>query len=645
MAFAGGVAPPDGEPSALAGWSEIAQRTRFFAGSTLPFDSSLPSAAAPIELTAELFGGETVTYQLDRFYASQNASRSWVGSPIVAADPAARLVVTINQSASGTDVMTASVWGLDGARYEVFPVEETTYAMVELDVAALPEHVEDGPAPTAESSPQAPGGEDASTAETEPPIVGALPGATTIDVMVAYTPQALSRFGSATAIQTAITNDITLTNQALADSGALIDLRLVDIRPTPTNDDATLQSRDLEDLQRSGDGRFDELHTVRASVNADLVQLWTGSERGACGWGWVPPTTAGLPAYAFSTIAATPGCRSIHVTPHELGHNLSGRHNYENASDAGQNAPYSYNYGWWVNGQFRTIMSYADPCSLGCPVVLRFSTPARTWGGAPTGTSTRDNVRSFNNMRAVIAGYETAAAYDARFDQYLDYQGDGGDGDQMFSYGIEGDVQLYCDWNGDGIDTVGVRRGNAFYLRNVNSSGNANLAFSFGTSTDRAVCGDWNGDGIDTIGVYRPSNQNWYLRDANTTGAATYEFHYGIAGDVGFVGDWDGNGTDTPGIRRDNAWHLRNSNSSGSASATFSYGDVADEALPADWDGDGDDNPGVVRGNVFLLRMTNSSGVADRTVGFGIPTDLVAKGRFVNATTRDGLAVGRYVAT
>src|SRR5215204_4674311 len=71
------------------------------------------------------------------------------------------------------------------------------------------------------------------------------------------------------------------------------------------------------------------------------------------------------------------------------------------------------------------------------------------------------------------------------------------------------------------------------------------FSFVFGTSTDRPVMGDWNGDGIDTPGVVR--GNSWYL--SNTyNGTVDRSFTYGIAGDVPVVGDWNGDGIDTPGV-------------------------------------------------------------------------------------------------
>jgi hypothetical protein len=46
------------------------------------------------------------------------------------------------------------------------------------------------------------------------------------------------------------------------------------------------------------------------------------------------------------------------------------------------------------------------------------------------------------------------------------------------------------------------------------------------------VTGDWNGDGIDSVGVKVMSGTAWELRNANSAGAADLTIDYGIANDL-----------------------------------------------------------------------------------------------------------------
>ena len=192
-----------------------------------------------------------------------------------------------------------------------------------------------------------------------------------------------------------------------------------------------------------------------------------------------------------------------------------------------------------------------------------------------------------------------------------------------FVFGDLGDLAMMCDWDGDGVPTIGVQRqsdGN-FYLRNANTTGYADIEFIYGNPGDIPVCGDWDGDGIDTAGVVRSGT--WYLKNDHLGGFADVSFIYGNPNDHAIAGDWNGDGIDTPGVRRDGPWYLRNSNSSGVADlAPFGYGNPGDKPVAGDWNGDGIDTIGVVRAGTFYLRNTNTTGRADNFFSFGNTTDI-----------------------
>jgi gamma-glutamylcyclotransferase (GGCT)/AIG2-like uncharacterized protein YtfP len=60
------------------------------------------------------------------------------------------------------------------------------------------------------------------------------------------------------------------------------------------------------------------------------------------------------------------------------------------------------------------------------------------------------------------------------------------------------------DWDGDGDDSLAVRRGSTYYLKNDLSAGAADRTVVYGRADDTAFIGDWNGDRQDTIGIRRP---------------------------------------------------------------------------------------------------------------------------------------------
>jgi hypothetical protein len=204
---------------------------------------------------------------------------------------------------------------------------------------------------------------------------------------------------------------------------------------------------------------------------------------------------------------------------------------------------------------------------------------------------------------------------------YLDVDGNGiwvAPGDLQIAYGSASDTALFGDWDGDGVDTPGIKRGNTYYLRNSNTSGVADISFVFGDSTDTPVVGDWDGNGTETIGIRR--GNTYYLRNSNTSGVADVSFVYGGPADSPIVGDWDGDGTDTIGIKRGNFYYLRNSNTSGVADIAFQFGADTDAAVVGDWNSNGSDSVGIYRAatGIFYLRNTLTAGVADTALNFGI---------------------------
>jgi hypothetical protein len=184
--------------------------------------------------------------------------------------------------------------------------------------------------------------------------------------------------------------------------------------------------------------------------------------------------------------------------------------------------------------------------------------------------------------------------------------------DVSFQYGIPGDIPVAGDWDGDGVDTIGVFRNGTFFLRNSNSSGYADSVIYLGQAGDSPVAGDWDGDERTDVGVFRQGH--WKLRLSN---GAVQEFDYGATGATPIVGDWTGKGYDSVGVRSNDWMYLRNSNTAGAADIAFLYGTVAMVPFAGDWNGDGATTTGLYSNGAFYLRNSNSSGYADVSFPFG----------------------------
>jgi SpoIID/LytB domain protein len=196
---------------------------------------------------------------------------------------------------------------------------------------------------------------------------------------------------------------------------------------------------------------------------------------------------------------------------------------------------------------------------------------------------------------------------------------------KTFYYGDPKDEPFIGDWNGDGIETVGLyRRSVGFlFIRNSNTQGVADIDIYYGIPGDIPIAGDWNGDGTDTVGIYRPSNATFYLRNSNTQGIADITRPFGNTGDQPIAGDWNGDGKDTIGVYRPSTEmvYLTDNLATGSISVAFNYRGAAagDKVISGDWNKDGKDTLGVFRpsNGKFYLRDTFTQSSANIIFDFG----------------------------
>lgn len=118
------------------------------------------------------------------------------------------------------------------------------------------------------------------------------------------------------------------------------------------------------------------------------------------------------------------------------------------------------------------------------------------------------------------------------------------------NFGLAGDLPISGDWDGDGKDSVALFRpstGQTFFtnadvsVKSVSpitlNPGVDQTAF-LGVAEDLPMGGDWNGDGIDSLGLWRPSTAQFFLSDDNGTLRPTFIF--GLSTDQPIMGDWDG---------------------------------------------------------------------------------------------------------
>ncbi|CAN5847412.1 hypothetical protein BH20ACI4_BH20ACI4_27320 [soil metagenome] len=222
-----------------------------------------------------------------------------------------------------------------------------------------------------------------------------------IDVIVVYTTATKNILGGDAQAQVLAQQAIDSANAAYTNSKIRQRVRLVHSQEYLYTESGNA-STDLSNLRASA-----VIQGLRETHKADLVAM-IGEVSGVCGIGYLmgSNTTGGNPNNGFT--ATTRSCAVGNLSfAHELGHNMGSTHNPEN----GSSATYPFGFGHYVNGSFRTVMSYSDPCGSGCTRRAYFSNPEISFAGFPTGIdNTRDNARSINLTADLIAAYRYSGA-------------------------------------------------------------------------------------------------------------------------------------------------------------------------------------------------------------------------------------------
>lgn len=215
-----------------------------------------------------------------------------------------------------------------------------------------------------------------------------------IDVLVLYTTPVKNAVGGDAQAQALAQSAIDVSNTAYRNSKIRQRVRLVNAQETTIAETGSLSS-ELTALRANAG-----VATLRETFKADLVAMLSTSND-ACGIGFLMGSVTGNSNNGFTVTSQTCAVGNLSF-PHELGHNMGDAHNPEN----GSGGTYSYSFGHWVNGSYRTVMSYVNPCTAGCVRQPYFSNPEVSFNGVPTGVvNARDNARSMNNTADAISNY------------------------------------------------------------------------------------------------------------------------------------------------------------------------------------------------------------------------------------------------
>jgi hypothetical protein len=161
-------------------------------------------------------------------------------------------------------------------------------------------------------------------------------------------------------------------------------------------------------------------------------------------------------------------------------------------------------------------------------------------------------------------------------------------------FGQSGDLPIAGDWDGDGFDTVGLFRPGAvgrFLLTNAHVPAQdgyitSHFSFNFGVNGDLPVAGDWDGDGVDTIGIFRPNAIGEFHLSNDFENSTDIFFNFGVAGDLPIAGNWTGLQHDSVGVFRPSTGTMFLANNFVNvADIFFLFGQLGDLPVAGDWNG------------------------------------------------------------
>lgn len=284
--------------------------------------------------------------------------------------------------------------------WEVRPDAEHGSVLLKLDAGAFPkcsgglepsdpdgghEHHTHDHAP---ARPQSPPQQSASSGG-EGPVV--------MDLLALYTPSARQAYGGTAQIEAHAEAAIANANHSFNNSEVDAQFRIVAIEEIDYNESNNC-SNDLNWVRNSPAAQ-----QLRDQYGADMVGMLV--QVSYCGCGFVMRSPG--PAFAASAYQVTATqCAVGNLTyAHEHGHNMGMEHDPEWGTSPG-NASYPWSFGHFVSGAYRTVMSYANECTGGCPRSMHFSNPDVIHQGHPTGIADqRDNARTARLTAPIIAAF------------------------------------------------------------------------------------------------------------------------------------------------------------------------------------------------------------------------------------------------
>ncbi|HPH96613.1 MAG TPA: M12 family metallo-peptidase [Anaerolineaceae bacterium] len=383
-------------------------------GLFIEFTGPLPDATTPphtldqriVQVNADalqpVLDGQTLTLDLPLF---KDAAYTAVFSNVSAGLNNARIFTGSLAGVADSDV--SLVWNgsafsgsitFPGARFRIEPMPGGLHRIRRVDMGSFPDEKGVIPPLTGPADAQAVTGDD---------------DGSQVDIMLVYTTAVKNHYGSAAAVEAELQQAVNDANIGFAASQVNMRFRLVHMAEMVWNESGFDWNTTLSGLRSKNDGFLDNVHTLRDTYAADLVSMMVMADGAYCGLGYLMGSNnAYYEATAFN-ISEYDCFVDNYSMAHESGHNMGSHHDrYAAGSDEGV---FSYSYGFYVNGNFRTIMAYASGCSSYCGRVNRWSNPNVLYNGLPTGVvetspSSAYNALSLNNVAITVANFRDGPA-------------------------------------------------------------------------------------------------------------------------------------------------------------------------------------------------------------------------------------------
>ncbi|MFQ5463319.1 MAG: hypothetical protein ACE5E5_11925 [Phycisphaerae bacterium] len=250
--------------------------------------------------------------------------------------------------------------------------------------------------------------------------------------------------------------------------------------------------------------------------------------------------------------------------------------------------------------------------------------------------ATRFYVGDPNDPKDGIGWFDAGQwAFDYDFDGLADF---------TTTFGQAGDQPVVGDWNGDGLDEIGVMAPSALgnsWILDMNGNGvfdAGDATFVYGADAgSTAIAGDWDGDGVFELGFTTPDNLWHFDFNGDRVDGAGEALDTQYNRSIPVIGDWTGDGTSNLGnmnngsvgwqfdLNGDRRWVWGTT----FADQNWSWGSSAtNTGVVGDWDGDGLDDPARYRVSTGDWYFTTRTGkgvlVAPSVLGFGANATPVA---------------------